>query len=647
MIFYSNGDLVRQIPRSDLHKTFFQKSSPFIVGMSFLPDETLFVLSRQGIYNMINPFTGDNKVYTLREIFFDENIVQAKIEDKMVVFYTSFKNQAYKFYFIRNIEAPVVNEFSHSEIRISYYEANNTRLCFLPIPPSCSFSGKIECFVSHCKLGAYRMIEDEVEKYEFVSHIPSSTLKKLPEIKEIQSMALSPVERDGPKMIALLNTSNVLHVIAIDPSQTNDILFKVSVLDDLDEEMGDERRLDKKLFWCGDLALVVAHGRYHILITLKGDFKRQIQRSKGALLIPEIDCLRIFSNEKCDILKLVPESYTNIFLPTSRAKAADLYNTYLEKAEGNFSADNSVLEDKKGLEESVDDIIDGAYFEIDPEEQKVLLKAAAYGKAFLGKAISTFRHDRFAEVCKNLRVMNALKDSKIGRVVTYPQFAYLASVPRRFIAILMKYQLFYFAKEIAGFLNYDKDLVSHIYVQWACCQIEQHPNDENLAEKIFERLKNDENASYVEVAHKAFEASASNERTRKELALKIVQYEHSIQKKVTFLLWIEQYEQALTESAKSLDPNLIDLVILKLSKDAEGTMIFWKMVSENPRTRPRLFKYIYDFKHQRIRKQLDPKKRGISSNTDMSKDMDYYLEKFASNDERGTALLLAVLRGVI
>ena len=639
LIFYNNGELVRQIPKNDLHKSFFQKSNPYIVGMDFLPDETLFVLSRQGIYNMIDPFTGNNKVFTLREVFFEENIVEAKLVGKTVVFYTNFKNQLFKFYFIRNIENPVVQEFSHASSKLSLFE--EARPFFLVIPPNASFSGKIECFVSDYKLGAHRLIEDEIDKPEFVSYKPSSTLKKLPEIGQILCMALSPIEDEKPKKMAILNKANMVYVISIDTSNTTNLEFRITALDNMDE---DEAHEEKKLHWCGDTSLVVTTGRYYILINPEGDMKKQVHRSKSFVVFPELDCLRMFSNDKCEVLRFVSDKYTKIFLPTSKAKAADLYNAYLEREENNPSPENNVIEDKKSLEEAVKDLLDAAYFEIDAEDQKVLLKAAAYGKAFLSKSNSTFQHDYFAEVCKNLRVVNALKGSRIGRVVTYFQFLYLDSNPRHFMDILMKYQLFYFANEIAQFLGYKKEIISQIYVAWACCRIEHNPNDEHLAEKIFERLRNDENASYIEVAHKAYESSSTSEKNRKDLALKIIHYEPSIQKKVTFLLWVEQYELALSEAAKSLDPNLIDLVILRLVREQDTGLNVWKILSDNARTRPRLIRYIFDFKYNRVKRNIDLKKKvGQTKIEGANADLDNYLERFATIDERVAFYILRCL----
>jgi len=443
--------------------------------------------------------------------------------------------------------------------------------------------------------------------------------------------------------MAVLNRDNTVYIIIIDSSNALNLEHKVKVLDDIDPD----NELEKKLYWCGDTALIITCEKFYILLTLSGECKKQVYRSKGFIVIPELDCVRMFGNDKCEIIKLVPERYTKIFHPTSRAKAADLYNAYLENEEKNPSPENNIIEDKKGLEEGVRDILDAAYFEINTEDQKVLLQAAMFGKAFLNRSNSNFKHNYFTEVCKNLRVINSLKECKIARVVTYMQFLYLDSTPRNFMEILMKYQLFYFANEIALFLDYSKEIISQIYISWACCKIEHNPNDENLAEKIFERLKNDENASYVEVAHKAYLSSSTAEKNRKDLALKIIQYEPSIQKKVVFLLWIDQYEQALSESSKSLDPNLIDLVILKMSKDPDGGQNFWKLVSDNPRTRPRLFKYINDFRYQKVKKgiMINPKNKKNPKElpppvVENKEDMDELLSKFALPDERAMYFLI-------
>jgi len=190
-------------------------------------------------------------------------------------------------------------------------------------------------------------------------------------------------------------------------------------------------------------------------------------------------------------------------------------------------------------------------------------------------------------------------------------------------------------------LNYDSEIISHIYTAWACLKIEHNPYDENLAEKIFERLRTDENASYAEIAHNAFKNSSPNANVRKDLSLQIIQYEPSIHKRIAFLIRIEQFDKALIEAGRSMDPNLIDLIILKLAGDSDGAAKIWKMVSENGRARPRLFRYIYDFKYQRIKRLSDSsdkskkgKKEIPKSYSELKDEMDPHLEQFATNDER-------------
>lgn len=69
------------------------------------------------------------------------------------------------------------------------------------------------------------------------------------------------------------------------------------------------------------------------------------------------------------------------------------------------------------LDESVNDCIEAASNEFDTEYQKALIRAAYFGKAFIPE------HDpsKYIETCRVLRVLNAIRDSKIGIPLTYAQ----------------------------------------------------------------------------------------------------------------------------------------------------------------------------------------------------------------------------------
>lgn len=72
---------------------------------------------------------------------------------------------------------------------------------------------------------------------------------------------------------------------------------------------------------------------------------------------------------------------------------------------------------KNKLEESVNECIEAAGFEFDTNTQKSLIRAAYFGKAF----IAGHNPDKYIETCRVLRVLNALRDPKIGVPITYAQ----------------------------------------------------------------------------------------------------------------------------------------------------------------------------------------------------------------------------------
>jgi hypothetical protein len=84
---------------------------------------------------------------------------------------------------------------------------------------------------------------------------------------------------------------------------------------------------------------------------------------------------------------------------------------------------------------------------------------------------------------------------------------------------------------------------------------------------IRNKLSNEKGVSFTEIAHKAIEVGKS------ELALKLLQYEPSLAKKIPLLLWMgteegsksmKFFSKALSDAELSKDPNLLCLVIQKI-----------------------------------------------------------------------------------
>lgn len=72
---------------------------------------------------------------------------------------------------------------------------------------------------------------------------------------------------------------------------------------------------------------------------------------------------------------------------------------------------------KNQLSIAVQQCIDAAAFEFDPEIQKMLIRAAQFGKGF----IPDHNPDHYVHTCRWLRVLNSVRDPKVAIPLTYLQ----------------------------------------------------------------------------------------------------------------------------------------------------------------------------------------------------------------------------------
>jgi len=98
------------------------------------------------------------------------------------------------------------------------------------------------------------------------------------------------------------------------------------------------------------------------------------------------------------------------------------------------------------------------------DDQKFLLKAAQHGKTFLNH--TEFNFDYFVRTCRDLRILNNLRNSDTPRLITYEQ--YLTLEPKQLIKRLIKTQNFYLAHEVSVFLNLK---TRKVYQKWAIAKI--------------------------------------------------------------------------------------------------------------------------------------------------------------------------------
>lgn len=582
-IFKNDGSLLHKISKEGMQK---------IVGMDFLDEEYLFVMMHEGSFILVDPHKGVKKSYNLGPRFMAEPIIEAKVVDNSIVFYTNF-NGLYNFYYVENIFAPTCKPFIHADIKVK-------PAFFVPISHKSSLSERLECLVTNPSAGIHRLIEDQDEMILFNSSYASTAfLANLPNIKEIRLIAVSPSQDIEKQMMAFFTAENSLYLVSSDFTKV--LMRKDNVSKDLKDPKGSNWKRALKLLWCGEDAVVLFVGRTINIVTRDNTFEKEIKNTKALLPMQEVDGIKIISSGKCEVLRALPPSYVNIFKINSSAKAKDLYEAYEDYEQRQASYENNILTEKKGLQEAVEECIDAACFELSTTEQLRLLRAAHFGKTFLNPNNSTFDHNKFSQACKILRVISSFRNENLCRAITYQQFLCLSEA--EVIRILIRYQLYYLADEVCKFLNYPAKLTSQVYVNWAIAKIEsafdtgENPEkqQEALAVAIYEKLKNEATISFAVIARKAVELG------KKHLARKLLENEKSFSKKLQVLLEMKDYINSLREAIYSRDPNLIEMVIFKMQNDTSlPRQSVWSLLSKTPLSKKLLLEYLRNFNPQTL-----------------------------------------------
>ena len=94
---------------------------------------------------------------------------------------------------------------------------------------------------------------------------------------------------------------------------------------------------------------------------------------------------------------------------------------------------------------------------------------------------------------------------------------------------------FNWKKQIKRYFNFSHKLIAQIYTHWACCKVETQQDDDQLCLIIKEKIKEENGVSFTEIAHRAIDVGKSG------LALKLLDNEPSLAKRVPVLLWMATY----------------------------------------------------------------------------------------------------------
>ncbi|KAK9286019.1 hypothetical protein L1049_025222 [Liquidambar formosana] len=514
-----------------------------LVGMAWMDDQTLVCVVQDGTiyrYNVHAELQEPN--VSMGSECFEQNVVDCIFWGNGVVCITE-ANQVFAVPDFKNpkpckLADPCLDEYP---------------LCAAVIEPQYTMSGNVEVLLG---VGDHVLLVEE----DGVQQLGVG-------VGPLQKMVVS---RTG-KLLASFTHDGRLLVISTDFSK---IIFEYNCEAALPPE---------QLAWCGMDSVLLYWDDMLLMVGPYGDPVRYLY-DEPIILIPECDGVRILSNTSMEFLQRVPDSTVSIFKIGSTLPAALLYDALDHFDRRSAKADENLRLIRSSLPEAVEACIDAAGHEFDVLRQRTLLRAASYGEAFS----SHFQRDRFQEMCKTLRVLNAVRNPEIGIPLSIQQYKLLtASV---LIGRLINAHQHLLALRISEYLGMNQEVV---IMHWACSKITSSLAipDATLLEILLDKLKFCKGISYAAVAAHA------DKNGRRKLAAMLVEHEPRSSKQVPLLLSIGEEDTALTKATESGDTDLVYLVLFHIWQK-RPPLEFFGTIQARPLARDLFITYARCYKHE-------------------------------------------------
>ncbi|KAI9878615.1 MAG: hypothetical protein M1830_000382 [Pleopsidium flavum] len=326
------------------------------------------------------------------------------------------------------------------------------------------------------------------------------------------------------------------------------------------------KTLPKDVQWCGNSSVVLAWEDEVHMVGPNGAASKYFYDG-WVHLIADVDGVRIITNDVCEFLQKVPDVIEDVFKLGSTSPASVLLDAIDQLEKKSPKADDNIQLIRPNLVEAVDTCVKAAGYEYSAHWQKQLLKAASFGKS----VIDLYNSDDFVEMCETLRVLNAVRDYRIGLPMSYDQ--YLRLTPEKLVQRLVNRHEYLLAIRVSEYLHLPTDKV---YIHWASQKVRTSSDDEDaICRLIVTKLNNKHGISFESIARAAYDEGRSH------LATELLNFEPRAGKQVPLLLSMEEDEIALDKAIESGDTDLVFFVLLHLKKKLPLAS-FFRVINNRP-----------------------------------------------------------------
>ncbi|GLH07116.1 Vacuolar protein sorting-associated protein 16 homolog [Gryllus bimaculatus] len=314
----------------------------------------------------------------------------------------------------------------------------------------------------------------------------------------------------------------------------------------------------RQLVWCGSEAVLGLWGTVLLLVGRRSPVDSiSYSYDSPVHLVPELDGVRVVGAQTHELLQRVPPVVQSILRINSTSPGAYLLEASRQFQKQSHRADEYVHLVRGHLAEAVQNCLEAAGHEFNTDTQKSLLRAAQFGKCFLADYDPT----AYVDMCRMLRVLNAVRSPRVGIPLTITQLRHLSV--RVLLDRLVLRRHYYLAIQAAKHLRLPEvEGSSRVLAHWACYKVNQTQLDrEQVARDIANKLGYAPGVSYSEIADKA------NNAGRRQLAVKLIDYEPRASLQVPLLLRLEEYRPALVKAIESGDTDLVYTVLEQLREN--------------------------------------------------------------------------------